>query len=107
MDKLQREHTARGRAGVRVAGTSLAAAVLASACCIGPLVLSAVGVSALRVSAAFAPARPYLLGVTTLLLGVGFSYAYVRKPTCEPGATYTVKNSTLTQINQGLLWVAA
>ena len=93
--------------GTRVwAGASLMAALFASACCLGPVVLSALGLSALGVSAAFEPLRPYLLGVTALLLGVRFYFAYFRQPVCAPGETCAVRNPKLTRANRGLLWVA-
>jgi mercuric ion transport protein len=85
---------------------SLMAALLASACCLGPVVLSAFGLSALGVSAAFEPLRPYLLGVTALLLGVGFYFVYFRQPVCAPGEACAVQNPKLTRVNRGLLWVA-
>ena len=100
-----REHSSDKGTGVW-AGASLVAALLASACCLGPVMLSALGLSALGVSAAFEPLRPYLLGVTVLLLGVGFYFAYFRQPVCAPGETCAVQNPQLTRVNRGLLWVA-
>ena len=84
------------------AGASLVAALIASACCLGPVVLSALGLSALGVSALFEPMRPYFLGVTVLLLGVGFYFAYFRQLACQPGTACSVPNPKLTR---GLLWV--
>jgi copper chaperone CopZ len=66
---------------------SLAAGLLASACCIGPLVLGAIGLGSLGVGAWLAPARPWFLALTAVLLGIGFYFAYrpVRAGACEPG----------------------
>lgn len=64
---------------------SLAAGLLASACCIGPLLLGAIGLGSLGFGAWLAPARPWLLALTGLLLAVGFYLAYrpVRSDACE------------------------
>jgi len=66
---------------------SLVAGVLASACCIGPLVLGVLGLSSLGLGAALAPLRPWFLGVTVALLAIGFYFAYrpQRAEACAPG----------------------
>jgi len=68
-------------------GASLIAGVAASLCCILPLVFALAGTGIVGASAFFAAWRPYLLGITFLLLGLGFYFAY-RKPknVCEPGS---------------------
>jgi len=65
---------------------SVLGAILASACCLGPLILGAVGVGSLGAAAALAPYRPWFLALTTALLGVGFYLAYrpVRQEACAP-----------------------
>lgn len=67
---------------------SLAAGLLASACCIGPLILGAIGLGSLGFAAWLAPARPWFLGLTAFLLAIGFNLAYrpQRVNACEPGA---------------------
>ena len=55
---------------------SLGTALLASACCIGPLVLAALGIGSLGFAAALEPWRPWLLAITAGLLGLGFFLAY-------------------------------
>ena len=66
---------------------SLIAGFLASICCIGPLVLGGVGLGSLGFAAALAPLRPWFLGLTTVLIGVGFFLAYrpQRPEACAPG----------------------
>ena len=65
---------------------SLLTAFLASACCIGPLLLGALGIGSLGLASALAPLRPWLLGVTALLLAFGFYQAYrPRAVNCSPG----------------------
>lgn len=68
-------------------GASLIAGVAASLCCILPIVFAMAGTGIVGASAFFASWRPYLLGITFLLLGLGFYFAY-RKPknVCEPGS---------------------
>lgn len=65
---------------------SVAASLLASACCIGPFVLGLVGLGSLGFAAALAPLRPWFLGLTALLLALGFYFAYRRQPAeaCAP-----------------------
>ena len=68
-------------------GASVAAAVGASLCCILPIVTAVTGVGVLATGAAFERWRPYLLGVTGLLLGVGFLFLYRdHKRACAPGS---------------------
>lgn len=59
------------------AGAVIAAA-LASMCCILPLGLGAIGLSGAVVSALFEPLRPYFLGLSGVLLAVGFYLAFRR-----------------------------
>ena len=68
-------------------GASLIAGIAASLCCILPIVFALAGAGIVGASAFFAALRPYLLGITFLLLGLGFYFAY-RKPkhACEQGS---------------------
>jgi mercuric ion transport protein len=62
---------------------SVVAATAASVCCIGPVVAAVLGAGALgAASARFEPYRPWFLGLTMILLGVGFVSAYRREPEC-------------------------
>ncbi len=63
---------------------SIVAALFASACCLGPIVLVGLGATATAFAAKFAVLRPYLLGLTGLLLAIAFYLVY-RKPAvaCE------------------------
>ncbi|MBI3767256.1 MAG: cation transporter [Deltaproteobacteria bacterium] len=98
--------TPAGRPGVLMGAAGLFA-VLASACCLGPLVLTVFGISAIGASTAFEPLRPVFLGVTALLLGGAFYLTYVRKPVCAPGSVCATPQSKLARLNRTLLWVAA
>lgn len=74
-----------GTKGSLVAG--LLAALGASACCAGPLVLLLLGVGGGWAShlIAFEPYSPYLTAMTVLFLGAAFYNLYVRQRACKPG----------------------
>ena len=62
---------------------SVVAAAASSVCCIGPVVAAALGAGALgAASTRMEPYRPWFLGVTMVLLGIGFVSAYRREPEC-------------------------
>ena len=68
-------------------GSSVAAAIVASLCCILPIVAAVTGLGTIAAGAAFERGRPYLLGVTGLLLAAGFLVAYRnQKRACVPGS---------------------
>jgi mercuric ion transport protein len=64
----------------RLGKATLVGAVLgalgASACCLGPALLALVGLAGVGVAAAFEPYRPAFLGVSAVLLGLGFYLTY-------------------------------
>lgn len=74
-----------GTKGTLAAG--VLAALGASACCAGPLILLLLGVGGGWASRliAFEPYSPYFTGLTLLLLGLAFYNLYVRRRACEPG----------------------
>jgi mercuric ion transport protein len=65
---------------------SVASGFLASACCIGPVVLTLLGVSGGALAHRLEPLRPYLLAVTYALLAGAFYLTY-RAPAdaCQAG----------------------
>ena len=83
---------------------SLAAGLLASACCIGPLILGAMGLGSLGFATWLAPARPWFLALTALLIAIGFYLAYrpLRESACEPGQPCGAPNSRRPQ--RIMLW---
>lgn len=88
------------------AAGSILAAIVASFCCILPIVFALAGFSILGASALFDAWRPYLLGVTFGLMGLGFYFTYrPRKEQCAPGSAcampVTNRSGRLT------LWIAA
>ncbi len=70
---------------------SLVAGVLAgigaSLCCVGPLVLLALGISGAWIGSlsALEPARPVFIGMTLVFLGLALRQLYRRQQVCEPG----------------------
>lgn len=71
---------------------SLAAGVLAaigaSVCCVGPLVLLALGIGGAWIAnlTALEPYRPVFIGLTLLFLGLAYRQLYLVPQVCAPGA---------------------
>ena len=64
----------------------LTVAVGSALCCAGPLVAVAIGLSGAGFAATFEPLRPYFLGGTAVLLGLGFYLLHREEErACEPG----------------------
>jgi mercuric ion transport protein len=84
MDTTTKETRKRGL----LAAGGVVGAVLASSCCIGPLLLVSLGVSGAWIGnlTALAPYQPVFLAVTAVFLAAGFWRVY-RKPkvVCEEG----------------------
>jgi mercuric ion transport protein len=88
------------------AKTSLAAGILAgigaSVCCVGPLVLLALGIGGAWIGnlTAFEPYRPLFIGLTLIFLGLAFRRLYLVPQACAPGTPcadpQTVKRQRLT-----------
>lgn len=75
----------RNGKGTLIAG--VLAAVGASVCCVGPLVLLALGISGAWISTltALEPFRPIFIGLTLLFLGLSFRRLYLIPQACAPG----------------------
>src|SRR6266853_1697753 len=86
------------------AAGSVFAAIIASFCCILPIVFALTGFSILGASALFDAWRPYLLGLTFGLLGLGFYFAYrPTKEQCAPGSACAMPNTR--RSGRLMLWV--
>lgn len=84
---------------------SVVAAIVASLCCIGPVVVALIGVGSIGAFAVFEPYRPYLIGVTVVLLGLAFYLTYrKREVICEDG---TCKMESASKWNKLTVWFAA
>jgi len=86
---------------------STLAALLASLCCLGPLLLGGAGLGAVLV-ATFAPLRPYFLTFSVILLARGFYLVYRKpKPTEACAGETCAPQSGTRRMAKPLLWIAA
>src|SRR5574337_991831 len=86
---------------------AMGAAVLASICCIGPVVLAGLGIGAVTAAQQFAPLRPYFLALTAVFLGLGFHFAY-RKPKQAAICNGEVCGTPgVVRLGRPLLWIVA
>lgn len=86
---------------------SVLAAIGASVCCVGPLVLLALGISGAWVSnlTAIEPYRPFFIGLTLLFLGLSFRKLYLMPQVCTHGTPCA--NPKTRQRQRLLFWVVA
>jgi mercuric ion transport protein len=63
------------------------AAIGASVCCVGPLVLLVLGIGGAWIAnlTALEPLRPWFIAATLLFLGLAFRRLYLQPPVCAPG----------------------
>lgn len=91
--------------GVTLAG-SVIGGILASLCCIGPLVFALLGISGAAFAQRFEPLRPYLLVVTYALLAGAFYSTYrPAQAECAPGAACEMPRTS--RVGKVMLWIAA
>lgn len=89
------------------AGAAALGAVVASSCCIGPLLLVILGVSGAWIGnlVALEPYKPIFLVVTALLLGAGFRQVYFKpRAVCAEGSYCARPGSAA--ITKSVLWIA-
>ncbi len=91
---------------------AVAAAVAASACCLGPLILAILGIGGAGFLVALEPYRPIFTAITVALLGTGWYLTY-RRPAAvavgAAGATADDCGCELPRANKAgkrMLWVA-
>ena len=72
-------------------------------CCIGPWAVVLFGVSGAVAMARWAPLRPYMLAVATVMLAWAFWRVYRPQPACEDGSCPTGPSTGI----KIMLWVAA
>lgn len=87
------------------AAAAVVSAALASVCCIGPVVLAALGLGGVGLAAGLEKYRPYFLLATAILLGIGFFQAYRhRDESCSGGDCKTGASS---HSMRRALWIIA
>lgn len=90
-----------------LAAGGIVGAIIASSCCVLPLVLITLGVSGAWIGnlTALEPYKPYFLPVTAILLGAGFWHVYFKpKRDCADGSYCARPRSG--RITQIALWLA-
>jgi mercuric ion transport protein len=100
------EHTDDGRKGLIAAG-GVIGAVLASACCIAPLLLITLGIGGAWMSnlTLLAPYQGYFIAATLVFLGMGFWYVYWKpKKDCVEGSYCA--SPTSDRVIKIALWLA-
>jgi mercuric ion transport protein len=91
--------------GSMVAGAL--AAIGASVCCVGPLVLLMLGIGGAWIAhlTALEPLRPWFIAATLLFLGLAFRRLYLQPQVCAPGAVCAEPNVLDRQ--RLIFWVVA
>lgn len=85
---------------------SMAGGMLASACCIGPVVFAILGVSGAAFAHRLEPLRPYLLVLSYALLASAFYLTYrTKEPACGPGEECELPR--VNRAGKAMLWIAA
>lgn len=83
------------------------AALTASLCCVGPLVLLTLGISGAWIAklTALEPARPLLIGLTLMFFALAFRRLYLVPVVCQPGRVCS--DLTVRSGQRALFWIAA
>ena len=86
---------------------ALGSSFLASLCCIGPLLVIALGVGGTGATYVtfFAPYRPYIIVLVVLSLGYSFYKLYIKPPSYEVDATCI--SPKMCFIQRGIFWIIA
>ncbi|WP_411961188.1 mercuric transporter MerT family protein (plasmid) [Pseudomonas mandelii] len=86
---------------------SVLAAIGASICCVGPLVLLTFGIGGSWVGSltVMEPYRPLFIGLTLLFLGLAFRALYLTQQVCAPGTACADPRTLAWQ--RIVFWVAA
>ncbi len=101
------EMARESRRGGLLAGASVLGAIIASSCCVVPLLFVMLGIGGAWMSnlTALEPYKPYFIAVTAVLLGLGYWHVYFKpKKACEAGSYCA--NPASGRITKAALWVA-
>jgi mercuric ion transport protein len=86
---------------------SVAAAVAASVCCIGPIAAAFLGFTSFAALVKYEPLRPFFISIAFAFLAGSFYLAYRKLPdeSCEPGSISEAHGRTRIQkINRIVVW---
>jgi len=103
MNNDETQKSASGRWGLAGA---VVAAIAASACCVGPLILMFLGISGAWIGTltALTPYQPIFITVSIILLGLSFYKTYKKpKEECAPGSYCA--NPVAKRFNRIVLWI--
>jgi mercuric ion transport protein len=106
-ETLIRPDTGESRRRGWVAASGLAGAVLASSCCIVPLLLVTLGVSGAWIGnlTVLEPYKPWFAGVALVFVGLGFRQVYFKaRAVCAEGSYCARPQSAL--VTKSALWAA-
>lgn len=104
-DDLIRPDTAESSRGGWLAAGGFTGAILASTCCIGPLLLVTLGVSGAWIGTltVLEPYKNWFGGAALVFIGLGFRQVYFKtREACDEGSYCARPQSAL--ITKGLLW---
>ena len=90
---------------VTLAG-GLLAGLMASICCIGPVVFAILGVSGMSFVQKFEAYRPVFIGAAVVMLAIAFYFTYRKKPAKDCTSESFCANPKSDRINKIVLWVA-
>ncbi|MBK4733009.1 mercury transporter MerT [Noviherbaspirillum sp. DKR-6] len=81
------------------------AAIGASVCCVGPLLLLTLGIGGAWISnlVAFEPYRPLFIGLTVLFFAMAFRRLYLVKQVCSPGQACAIP--VVVKRQRAIFWV--
>lgn len=85
---------------------SILAAGVASLCCIGPLAAVGLGLGSFGAATLFEDLRPYLLGLTALLLAGAFYLSYRKTPAAECADGSCAVSPEKKRKQRALLWLS-
>src|SRR5262245_16197968 len=87
-------------------GAAVIGSIAASACCIGPLVLAALGIGGAGAFIGLTSYRPYILSLSAVLLATGFYLTYRRPAVTLDGDACTCERPRAARAGKWTLWTA-
>lgn len=82
---------------------SIASAILASICCIGPLILAGFGIGSIGVFSSLERYRPLFITITFAFIGAAFYVSYCKKKNAD--ACCDINEIKKNRVKKIILWV--